>query len=527
LDGKELSLMSHANVRWAAAPRLFESFTFWTFARGATAAAAVWVLLTAWGRWGIPDVDAADPLMYTNAGNLLFWVVWMMGLVLLAPIAGRVWCGICPLGTLNEISSRWGLSRPFPRALRNSYLKAGALVGTVLLIGLVKIHHFPGATAYFLGAWAALAVIMGLVFAGRSLCSYACPVGGMLALYGRAAPIVMGVRDRDVCVSCAGRECVKGSEQWLQMGLARLRSALRIRRHPCPVNLRVWEMEGTERCLFCFNCLRACPLDNVIVSLRRPVSAIWRERFPRLSEIFMAAAVMGFLLLSYSRFWPALENAVALPVAGLAGPAGPHLSRPLYLVWAGFVLPLILLLIPSAFARWGKALARNSASEPGFDRRAGGNLPVRFWVAGDSGQQPAGDRQDDEERILADAGSVPGLAAVLLPAVIPTLLGGHLALAVVKLNAKLGYLGLAAADPSGIKTYMAVEELGLVPRPGLLLSLPAVRIAAVIMVGAGIGLSVLSVLNIVKREELPALPYLVQIALIGSFFTGGLIQWLF
>ena len=520
--------MPETTVENRTAPRLLASSTFWVVLRGAFAAAAVWIFVTAWGRWGVSEVQVADPLMYTNAGNLLFWVVWMMGLILLVPMIGRAWCGVCPLGTLNEMCSRWGMSRPFPRILRNSYLMGAALVGTVLLIGLGRIHHFPAATAYYLGSWAALAVVMGVIYAGRSLCSYACPVGGMLALYGRVAPLVMGVRERETCLLCTGRECVKGRERWLQVALARLRSAVRIRRHPCPVNLRVWEMEGSQRCLFCFNCLRACPLDNVKLFLRAPVSSIWKERYPRVSETAMAAAVMGFLLLSYSRFWPALESAVALPITGLASLTGPYLARPLYLIWVGFVLPFVILLAPSVFAFWGEAFSRETSpeEEPG-GTAVGGYLPIRLWLSGKHAGGSEESEEDGEERFVEGKDSLLGLAAALTPALVPLFLGGHLALALVKLNAKLSYLPLAAADPSGVKTYMAVEELGLLPRPGLILSLPAIRMAAAVVLAGGVGLSILSVLKIAGKEGVPSLPFLLQIGVIGACFAGGLINWLF
>lgn len=520
--------MSREQAGPLTASKLFKSATFWTFLRGGAAAAAVWILFTAWGRWDIPGVDVADPLMYTNAGNLVFWVVWMMALVVLAPVAGRAWCGVCPLGTLNELAARWGFSRPFPRILRNSYLKAAALVGTVLLLGLGRIHHYPAATAYYAAAWAILAVAMGAVFAGRSLCSYVCPVGGVLALYARAAPTVMAVRATETCVTCTGRECVRGSEHWLHMALGRLRSALRIRRHPCPVNLKVWEMEGAERCLLCFNCMRACPLDNVKLALRSPFSSVWNERYPRLSDTVLAAAVMGFLLLSFSRFWPALQDVLALPVSALAGVTGAALARPLYLFWVGFALPLVILVTPSLFVGWGRSLHRQPVNDPGEGGQKGRRVfPVRLWLARQSAGGGERGGEDDEERLVNGNDSVLGLATVLMPSVVPVLLGGHLALAAVKLNAKVAYIGLAAADPTGIRTYMAIEELGILPRPGLLLPLAALRPLSAFLVAGGTALSLLAILKIARREAVPVLPYLVQGVVIGACFAGGLIHWLF
>ena len=505
---------------------MLKSSLFWTLIRGGFLAAMVWTISVLWGHWNIPDLEAADPLMYTNLGNTLFWVVWMMGLVVIAPAAGRVWCAVCPLGALNEIVSRWGMAKLFPGIFRNDYGKAAFLLLTLVLLGLFRIHHYPGATALFLAGWAGLALIAGLLFAGRSLCSYLCPVGGMLNLYSRTAPVGITVRDPEKCEECENRECVKGREHWVQMAFLRLRSAVRFRDYPCPVNLKVWDMKGSGRCLLCLNCMRACPYDNVQISARTPVAPLWTERYPRFSEIFMAAVLMGFLLLSYSRFWPGLESVLAFPITPLTGFIGPAASRVTYIVWVGFLFPMLLMVAPS-MAVIGSGLFSAPASQTGIETAGkDGVFPVKFWLGPSSRGIP---RVNDEngERVITRTDTVGGLVAVCLPSIVPLLLAAHLVLAVVKINAKAGYLALGLADPTGIQSYLAVEELGLYPKPGLLVSMGMLKGLAVFLMAGGLLLSFLTAMKITKREGVPFVPFAVQVAVAGVCFTGGLVKWLF
>jgi hypothetical protein len=47
-----------------------------------------------------------------NAGPMIIWVLWLSGLILvLVPIGGRIWCTVCPLPIIGELSQRRRLSR--------------------------------------------------------------------------------------------------------------------------------------------------------------------------------------------------------------------------------------------------------------------------------------------------------------------------------------------------------------------------------------------------------------------------------
>jgi ferredoxin len=181
-----------------------------------------------------------------------------------------------------------------------------------------------------------------------------------------------------------------------------------MRKNPCPVNLRVWDMDGTDRCLMCFNCMRVCPLDNVALFGRKPLASLWKESYPRFSDAVLAASLMGFILLTFSRFWPPVQGLITLPVKWL-GPYIGTASRPLFLVWLGIGLPLLTVLISAAFVAWGRTnsavavfsgdIIPEKVPPGGPGARKGltmAGLPVKVWLE-EAHSQPAGDPSGEEK----------------------------------------------------------------------------------------------------------------------------------
>jgi polyferredoxin len=521
------------------APGFLKQAWFWTVVRWSTLAALAGTIAIAWGRRDIAGVDAPDPLMYTNLGNLAFWVFWLMGLVLLVPLVGRAWCSVCPIGAVNEFVSRFGFKKVFPRLIRNQHPKALALMITVLMMGVFQIHHYPDVTAWYILAWVGIAVAAGIVFAGRSLCAYLCPVGGMLGLYGRAAPLTCGVRESEICRDCEERECVRGAVNWFTAGFGRLKISFRMRKNPCPVNLKVWEMDGTDRCLLCCNCMRACPLDNVALFGRKPLASLWTENYPRFSDTVLISSLMGFIILTFSRFWPPLQGLMALPVSWLDPYLGTAL-KPVLLIWLGFGLPLLTVLMSAALVVWGRANSGSGAFDaaPGdFSKNEPGarpvssmtdlplsGFPLKFWF--EKGSSPGAGENSGEEKVM-DAHTVRGLSAVYVPAIVPLLLSSHLVLALVKLNTKLAYLPVAMADPIGVRSYMAIWELGLVSRPGMLLPMSVLKVLSLAVLLSGTVLSLWTYFRISGREGRGAIPMLLPLAFMGLVVYGGLYNWIF
>lgn len=136
--------------------------------------------------------------------SLALWVFVLVSLV----IWGRgTFCGwLCPFGALQELAGQLGKALRLPqvaprrvidaRLRRVKYLVLAAIVGTALLAPdwsdrLVEIEPFKTAiTLAFVRSWPYLAWALGLLLLGmvwyKFFCRYLCPLGGALALLGRA-----------------------------------------------------------------------------------------------------------------------------------------------------------------------------------------------------------------------------------------------------------------------------------------------------------------------------------------------------
>ena len=54
----------------------------------------------------------------------------------------------------------------------------------------------------------AAAAAFGLLFSRNTFCAHVCPVGYLLGLYARLAPMGWGVRDGAVCSGCRDQSCI-------------------------------------------------------------------------------------------------------------------------------------------------------------------------------------------------------------------------------------------------------------------------------------------------------------------------------
>jgi hypothetical protein len=86
------------------------------------------------------------------------------------------------------------------------------------------------------------------------------------------SPLQITERNSQICRECEGKECVNGSEQVLG----------------CGTELFVPTMESNMDCVFCLDCARACPYDNVALQGRNPL----RESQQRLDPPSFALAFM-------------------------------------------------------------------------------------------------------------------------------------------------------------------------------------------------------------------------------------------
>ncbi|MFQ5946097.1 MAG: 4Fe-4S binding protein [Anaerolineae bacterium] len=224
-----------------------------------------------------------------NFSTIFVWLVWWGLLVLLLiPLGGRIWCAMCPIPAPGEWLARraivertqtaLGLRWRWPKALRNLWPAFGGLL-LLVVFGLIVTTR-PVVTGLLLLGLALAALATHLLFERRVFCRYLCPVGGLLGVYSMAAPLELRARDLDICRRCREKACYQGG-----------------RGYPCPT----FQFPGSALarntyCLLCTECLKACPYDNLALSLRPFGAELRVKRGRRADEAWIILLLLGTAL---------------------------------------------------------------------------------------------------------------------------------------------------------------------------------------------------------------------------------------
>jgi len=215
--------------------------------------------------FGVPFVACATCPLGDCSGKFLLLPVAIL-LFGSALVAGRVFCGwVCPLGFLQDAvrmlrHGRAAEAGPWRVRLRN----ATRLVALAICVWLVFRYNYPaerahayvvrsrsvwdwqavktawtmGLARYPVRAMLLLVALLGALALPRLWCRWLCPLGALLSLSNRFAPL--GVRlKQDACTSCGA--C----------------------RRICPADT----MPGTGECVACAECRPICPEHAVAVGL--------------------------------------------------------------------------------------------------------------------------------------------------------------------------------------------------------------------------------------------------------------------
>lgn len=439
----------------------------------------LFLVLAGWGRHGIAGVKVEGPLIYTNLATLGFWVVWMMGLVLLLPLIGRLWCTVCPVGGCSDLLARVGAKNLYPRRLQNFGLMALILFASTAGAELFRLNRYPDATAVFLLAVLGIAVAAALLFRGRVFCRWLCPVGGMVGLFTRLAPVEVGAKDQETCRRCESKACFLGESRWYRLSWSGWHSLFRRRRPGCPAFIFPPEASANANCLMCTQCLKNCPYDNLRWGARPLGSGLWREAVRDRSETLLLAILAGTIFYRFARFWPPLRTLLEAPAVLLAGlvPSLPLKAlQGVNLLFTFALWPLGFFLVLALAAKIASEVSLTSWPVDG-DRSAG----LLYDLA-----EIDEERRKEEKGWIARRHTLWGYLAAFGHAFIPLVAGAYAAFALVKLNEKIGYLPYALGDPAGVRTWLAVNELNLLAAPEGLLSLTLVRWGALALAGTGL-----------------------------------------
>ena len=325
-------------VEWKGFPYVFQA---------ALLAGFVVLLLVGWGQRTPAGVNA-KLFAKTNLVTLLVWGLWWPSMIWLAVLFGRAWCMVCPLELVSNISERLGRAAgirqwPLPR-----WLAAGGLIVALyaviqLLVAGAHIHRIPAYTALFLLSLLGAAAVTGLVLEDRAFCRGFCPVGQILATYGRGGMLAVRAASSEACGACTGKDCLRSCNR------------TRLDARSCPSLLNPPRLDSNRDCLVCGQCLKACAPDNMQLLLRRPFP-MEDAREPEASwpTTLFVMLVSGFVTWELLAEWPRAEEVFLTVPHLVADRLGvPALSGFLGGVWALAFLPLALWTLAFAAVRMG------------------------------------------------------------------------------------------------------------------------------------------------------------------------------
>ncbi|CUS06108.1 4Fe-4S ferredoxin iron-sulfur binding domain-containing protein [Candidatus Promineifilum breve] len=314
----------------------------------------------------IYDGFSGPPLAAQNLATVGVWVHTRGFVILALLLFGNLFCMGCPFTIPRTVALRLsGGGRRWPRALRHKWLAVAAFVAFLFLYEWLDLWAGPALTAwviigYFLGAF-----VLELLFAESPFCKYICPLGTFNFVGSTVSPTQITVRDRDVCRACPGKECVNGSPRALGCGTELFPPMLR----------------SNLDCVFCLDCARACPYDNVALAVRPPGRELVDDAWPRRWDV-------GFLVIVFAFAAPANAFGMVPPFYDLLAWLSAALGTANEFVLLALVFGLLFLLLPAAVslaaARLSRALAgRDEPLRVSFSRYAPAFVPlgVAVWAA--------------------------------------------------------------------------------------------------------------------------------------------------
>jgi len=270
--------------------------------------------------------------------NVATSAVWLhyRGLVVIAiALFGNAFCAACPL-MLTRGPSRW-LKRllpnsfNWPKALRNKWLVIAILLLFFLSYEVFDLWASPWLTAWLAIGYFGAALAIDTLFPAGTFCRYVCPLGNFNFALSTVSPTQITAVDPDVCRACEHKPCLHGRETYAAAPATSQAAFIPLTdiTNPngtgyfpgCETDLFVPTITSNMDCTLCMNCVRACPYDNVALTVRTPGRELARDPWARRGRL--AVLAMGVLL----AFWGVM-NALAMitPFYDLAARVSAFLS---------------------------------------------------------------------------------------------------------------------------------------------------------------------------------------------------------
>jgi ferredoxin len=221
---------------------------------------------------------------HDNAGTALMWVLWWPVVPITFMLLGRFWCAVCPFATLSDLVQRFvGLHKPVPRVLKvyGIWIIDASFLAITWADHVWGIVGSPWGSGVLLLLLTTAVVVSGALFQRRTFCRYLCFLGGLSGNYSRAGMVQLRA-DTDICATCTARAaCYNGTDST----------------PACPLFTFPRTMDSMANCNLCASCVKSCPNDALVLTVRPPTKELWLVGRARIEESFLAMAIMGIVLI--------------------------------------------------------------------------------------------------------------------------------------------------------------------------------------------------------------------------------------
>ncbi len=428
------------------------------------------------------DMAFAKVLRNTNAANLTVWSYWWPLIILSAIFLGRVWCTVCPMELVTSIASRIGLKRKPPAFLRSGWVMTGLYI-LILFVGIhtLAIHRVPFRMAIYMMILLGTAAASGLLFSRNTFCAHICPVGFMLGLYARLAPVGWGVRDKSVCLDCGDRSCVSN------------RTAYEFQGRSCGVGLKPYDLDDNTDCLVCGQCLKACDRNNPGLDGRPNPGWFPRVWFKDLLELrpltaaqaLFCLVVSGFVVYEIFTEWPVTKELLLRA-------------------------PTMLEQALGASGAWYQGIVRSMTLFVA--------LPAAFWMLPFGIFRLAGGRLS-----LRDYSLRFGIVFI------PVMAAAHIVKSLLKMTSRIPYWEYVVGDPAGTETARGILEKTVPLAPLPFWRDPAITILGLGLMAVAVALSFLIVRRLIAAHISGSgwrcVPLYLIPFLYGGAFAAMLVAW--
>ncbi|MEZ4629764.1 MAG: hypothetical protein R2880_03445 [Deinococcales bacterium] len=310
---------ARARYPWQARADLLNLLHIRSFLRWRYARLVLQIPLLILALFVLVDGFTGRQLAPRNVATTSVWLHYRGLVVLALAFIGNAFCAACPLMLTRGLSRQLKRFLPnydFPQALKNKYLVVGLMLLYFFSYEYFDLWASPWLTAWLAVGYFASALVIDTFFPAGTFCRYVCPLGNFNFVLASASPTQIIALDSNVCQTCQEKPCLHGRESYNTkpnkpleaafIPLSEIKYANGSGYFPgCETKLFVPTIESNMDCTLCFNCLRACPYDNVGLGLREPTREashdVWRKRGK------FSVILLGVLLCYYG-----MMNAVAM-----------------------------------------------------------------------------------------------------------------------------------------------------------------------------------------------------------------------